>query len=175
MASALKKFLKERPSVDDIDAAMLHLGKDGSRGSVVLGCALVEDVLRLALLQRCISLSSDQHDRLFIGGLAPLGAFSSKIRVAHAFGIIGPGVRDDLDHLRELRNAFAHSRFLISLETPEVKEELLKFNCITKLEGKENMHALVLFNAAIRILLLHLVSKFSTGRVDIPAEIRDLT
>jgi hypothetical protein len=42
-------------------------------------------------------------------GDAPLATFSAKIRLAYALSIFGSSTRDDLDTIREIRNAFAHS------------------------------------------------------------------
>jgi hypothetical protein len=51
----------------------------------------------------------------------PLQAFSSKIRLAYSLGLIGADIRQNLDYIREIRNAFAHHIGPITFATPEVK------------------------------------------------------
>jgi hypothetical protein len=40
--------------------------------------------------------------------------------MAFVLGLIGPETRKDLDYVREIRNAFAHAKNIISFDTPEV-------------------------------------------------------
>jgi hypothetical protein len=109
LASALKRLLKEQPTLDDVTKAMEELNTDGPRGTVVLAGTLIDDLLRGAILYHMRPLKVEEHDSLFLS-IGPLSGFSARIRIAYAFGIVGPSVRDDLDRLRELRNAFAHAR-----------------------------------------------------------------
>jgi hypothetical protein len=46
--------------------------------------------------------------------------FSGKIKIAYAEKIIGPITHSDLYFIKELRNAFAHSRRPFDFQTPEV-------------------------------------------------------
>lgn len=52
----------------------------------------------------------------------PLGTFSAKIDLAYAFNLIGPTSYHDLNLIRLLRNAFAHTRIAVNFQTSEVVE-----------------------------------------------------
>ncbi|MGM4967818.1 MltR family transcriptional regulator [Tardiphaga sp. 1201_B9_N1_1] len=53
-------------------------------------------------------------------GEAPLSSFSAKIKIGYALGLYGKIVRDDLDTIRTVRNAFAHSTVHLDFKTPAV-------------------------------------------------------
>jgi DNA-binding MltR family transcriptional regulator len=173
MASALKKLITKRPTVESINEAMRELDTDGPRGAVILGSALVEDVLRAAILYHMNNLSSAEYDQLF-SATAPLGSFSGKAKIAYAFGLIGPKTRDDLDSLRELRNAFAHAHIVFSFESKEVSDKVRKLNCVAKLTDKDSMEIRKLFRTAVRVLLIHLISKIDPEMPGLGDDIRNL-
>lgn len=50
------------------------------------------------------------------------GSFGAKVQLAFALNLIGPTTRGDLDVIRELRNAFAHSRMPMDFELSAVRE-----------------------------------------------------
>ena len=52
----------------------------------------------------------------------PAGSFSQKIHLGRALRIYGKDTQHNLDHIRLIRNAFAHSHAPISFETKEVKD-----------------------------------------------------
>ena len=53
-------------------------------------------------------MSKTQYADLF-GPVTPLVSFASEIRMAYALNVIRRNVYRDLEKLRKLRNAFAHS------------------------------------------------------------------
>jgi len=93
------------------------------RGAAILVVTNVENALR-SCLQNVLANQNDQHDSLF-GINRPMSTFDSKIRMAYAFGIIGPEMRWNLDVIRSVRNAFAHSQIPITFETKEVAKAAL--------------------------------------------------
>jgi hypothetical protein len=82
------------------------------RAAVITGTALLEVGLERLLKARMRRLNSDDESAIF-GSNGSLGSFSSKIRLAHAFGIIGPVTRRDLASLNDIRNVFAHAPYNI--------------------------------------------------------------
>jgi hypothetical protein len=158
MASrSLKKFLKDDPQWSpDIMQILTELSTDGARGAVVLGVSLAEGQLkRLLLAQMRAALKKEEEDHLF-GPIAPLSSFSSQIKLAYALEVIGPVTRADLDRLRELRNAFAHSRHVISFETPEVIQAISEFHCLKTVPKADARSQFILI---IKILVLHLAAR----------------
>ena len=151
-------ILKTKPTIETITAAMAELETDGPRGTIVLGVALIEGVLRDAVLYHMVTLTDKERDQL-LGGYAPLSSFSALTKVAYAFRIIGPKTRDDLDRLRRLRNGFAHSQLVLSFETPELIDEISKLNCLSQLHEEGTIR--ILFRTAVRILMVHLIVKMN--------------
>jgi DNA-binding MltR family transcriptional regulator len=178
MTSALKKLLKEKPTKDDISRCVNELTTDGTRGTAVLAAALLEDLLRLCILTKMVELSKDEHDRLFIGA-GPLSSFSTKTQFAYALGTIGPRVRHDLDSIREIRNALAHTNLKIDFDTPEVAALCAGLHCLAAIEDPADVSiaqtAKGRFIQATKALMIHIISKWTPANVDvIPQKLRDL-
>ena len=85
----------------------------------MLWCAAVEDNLYKLILSNMRQISSDDEDKIF-SGYGPLSSFSSKITVSYAFSFIGDKSRRNLNLIRDIRNAFAHTGAALSFETKEV-------------------------------------------------------
>jgi hypothetical protein len=89
----------------------------------IVAASYVEHALEVALVASMVKLSTSERDGLFTyERKGPLADFSSKIKLSRALGIIGPQTRADLDHVRNIRNAFAHTLQPIGFETAEVAE-----------------------------------------------------
>src|SRR4051794_34378311 len=94
----------------DIAALMKQLGaKDSDRSVAILCGAMVDRVLMDRLISHFRPMDKPNRDRLFTGEGAPLAALSARIKIAFALDIISPTERDELNCIREIRNAFAHS------------------------------------------------------------------
>jgi hypothetical protein len=63
---------------------------------------------------------------MLVGDNGPLHSFYSKIVTGYALGIYDDGIRDNLHIVRNIRNAFAHSKKLIQFDHPAVVTELRK-------------------------------------------------
>lgn len=64
----------------------------------------------------------------------PLGSFYSKIWMAFSLGAIDAATRDDLDHIRQIRNVFAHARTVVTFDTALVGKECRKLG-VTRILG----------------------------------------
>jgi hypothetical protein len=115
----LKKLLRETPVGEAFTAVIAELDSDGPRGAAILGGATVESKLEDLLLSRMVELGKTEFNELFRNA-GPLASFSAKIRAGYALGLFGEATRDNLDTLREVRNAFAHAKLVVTFETPEV-------------------------------------------------------
>jgi DNA-binding MltR family transcriptional regulator len=172
MASALKKLLKAKPTADDVKRALKELDTDGPRGTIVLGHALIEDAMRSAIAFHMRTLGEEEYNQLF-RGTSPLSSMSAMTRVAFAFKIIGTKVRDDLDRLRELRNAFAHAQVILTFESEPVLAQLKHFECLKTLDASERdkMDGRRLFRAIIRLYLVYLLSKINPALTRVTGEL----
>jgi DNA-binding MltR family transcriptional regulator len=91
----------------------------------ILGQVLLEHELDQSLRLR-LPRRDDKTWASMLDERGPLSTFSRKISVAHALKIIDDGVKANMDIIRVVRNAFAHSRRLIDFNHPLVVAELNK-------------------------------------------------
>src|SRR5262249_4398325 len=82
-----------------------QLMRESDRGAALIAGAYLETILATTL-RRFLVHDENEVDQLF-GENRPLGSFSSCIRMAYCLGLIGPGIRRDLDIIRGIRNEFA--------------------------------------------------------------------
>jgi hypothetical protein len=131
MASSAKKRLRNLVDQipDDIVTINLLEGLASDQNPwvdhvIALAAATyVEKALEIGLKFRFIPLNKEQTSALFdYEKHGPLAEFSSRIKLAFALDVIGPITRDDLDHIRLIRNSFAHSMNPISFEMEEISE-----------------------------------------------------
>ncbi|SNT01784.1 Mannitol repressor [Tardiphaga sp. OK246] len=161
MGESLKKYLKSRPSDQEIGAIFFEMGDDGARGCALAGAAVLEDVLRGAIEHRFSHMSEKELAELF-DGTAPLSTFSAKIKIAYAMGIIGKLTRHDLEKLREIRNAFAHSIRHLSFDLPEIANIVESFNALKDSPEAEKFSVQHKFVTAATSLMMVLVGKIHT-------------
>jgi len=93
--------------------------------TAILGAALVEYHLE-QLLRSKMKRKDDKTWEMLVASNGPLNSFYSKIVTGYALGIYDDGIRDNLHIVRNIRNAFAHSRKLIRFDHPAVVNELRK-------------------------------------------------
>jgi len=75
---------------------------------------MLEEVLRSFLLEGAATKS------LFEGPNAPLSTFSAKSSATRALGLISRSEYQDIEAVRKIRNAFAHS-VLVSFEDQKIR------------------------------------------------------
>ena len=118
----LRNIIRADPQLSDLEALEQELYVSTSdRATAVLFGAFVDD--HLGRLLRSImraDLNSDDARRLF-DPEGPFGSFSSRILGAYALKLIGPTTRADLDLIRLIRNAFAHSKMPFGFNTPQAR------------------------------------------------------
>jgi hypothetical protein len=123
----LKDFSDAIPSDTATHAIMLALESQqhdfGDYAIAVIGAGLLEKALEAVILIRFIELKPSERDSLFdYQRQGPLCDLSARIKVAYALGVFGPQTRDDLEYIRTIRNAFAHSMTPLRFEAKEVAD-----------------------------------------------------
>jgi hypothetical protein len=78
------------------------------RAAALAAGSFLEDQLSFALNSRFVSLSETRKDALYKRPDAPLRSFSGKIEIGYALDLYGEATRIDLEHIRKIRNEFAH-------------------------------------------------------------------
>lgn len=124
-----KPSLRDLSNVDDLDPHiqdMLHeLDNQSDRGAALIATAMVD--VALARLMRCrIIHYKDVSEIVFKREGAPLSTFSSRIKVARAFGVIGQLTEEHLETVRRIRNQFAHSPLKIDFTNKLIADEIEK-------------------------------------------------
>ena len=115
--------------------------------------------------KRLRRLSGEDSDRIF-SGFGPLSSFSAKILMAYALGVINRRTRANLEHIKELRNAFAHASKPLSFRTLEVKAvaQLLLLPELTKRATPRMMFIFACLQAVEEL------SAYSPKLRDVPTE-----
>jgi hypothetical protein len=83
--------------------------------TALLGQAAIEHELD-TLLRTKFSKKDDETWRLLTSEVGPLSTFASKIMAGYAFGLYGENERKNLSIVKDIRNAFAHSKRLIEFD-----------------------------------------------------------
>lgn len=106
---------------DDIQymsAFLAEFQAETDRGAALVGAALLDARLERLLLSNF--LPGKISNELVLGGNAPLGTFSSRIKVCWSLGLITTSERDDLNIVRAIRNEFAHREHGISFSDNKI-------------------------------------------------------
>ena len=116
----LKAYIaKENHNVDQIFDGF---DKETDRAAIVIAGSIVEDALRSMLEAHMRVTQTKTEENEIWGSQGVLGTFSAKIRLAYALRLLDAGARKQLDVLREMRNACAHSQMPIDFDTPQLRE-----------------------------------------------------
>jgi hypothetical protein len=124
-AQRLKRFSKLVPDESAIRGLIQDLEKDKTGladYAIALICqTFVEKALEIAIFASLAPYDEEANKRIFdYDNRGPIADFSAKIKLGYVMGIFGKETKADLDLIREIRNAFAHSLQPISFETKEV-------------------------------------------------------
>ncbi|MER9390178.1 MltR family transcriptional regulator [Mesorhizobium sp. M0435] len=99
---------------------LLH--DEDERGLVLTSAAFAEDLLGRLIRAYLVDVKSSSD--LLDGFNAPLGTLSSRTKGAHALGLLSRDQLTDLEHLRKIRNEFAHSWEGCSFERQDIADRI---------------------------------------------------
>jgi hypothetical protein len=115
------------PSSTEFSEMMEQIGQADPRAAALV-LAFIDSLLEFAIKINFVDLDETAFNKLFRDPTAPLSSFSAKISVAHALGVYGDEIRSQLDRLRIIRNAFAHSIRPITFDEPLVRKECFRLD-----------------------------------------------
>jgi hypothetical protein len=121
-----ERFQDEDSVFGDINLLSRSLHKLDERGLVLSLAAFAEDAL--GSLLKAYMLPTEASNQLLEGFNAPLGTLSARIKAARSFGLITKDQFDDLEHLRKIRNEFAHSWRTVTFLHPKVSSHVAGLN-----------------------------------------------
>lgn len=128
--SKLKKLASEIPNLADALYHFQYMPTAEDRAAAIIEVTSLEAALENAIKTKLIPLNKDDYRELFAPE-GPLGTFATKIKLAYALGLYGKHTRKDLDIIRWIRNAFAHSRKPLWFHT-EVVADAIDLLTVTK-------------------------------------------
>ncbi|WP_315792365.1 MltR family transcriptional regulator [Bradyrhizobium sp. SZCCHNRI1002] len=111
--------------------AVAHSSKQHPIVIAILGYTLVEHELNIVLRTKFKKKDNDTWEALQ-AEQGPLRSFSAKITMGFALGLYNEKVEHDLNVVRIVRNAFAHSKKLLDFSDPLVVPHLLSAHLLTK-------------------------------------------
>jgi DNA-binding MltR family transcriptional regulator len=137
---ALNRLTNQRPDSDELFSILQsimrgpehpHLPKlNLDHTAAIMGASILENALEAAILRKLVTLTSQEQSLVFREG--PLSAFTAKIRVGHALGIYGSGMKDDLLSIKAVRNVFAHAHTHVDFGTQEIVDLCSTFSILNK-------------------------------------------
>jgi hypothetical protein len=126
---ALKKLSRRRPLLGELIESVVDIQTDTDRGAALIAGSMLENALEDALqtLMR-ENMEPDELSDIF-GRLGFLSTFSAKITAGYAFRLYGKQTKADLEIVKDIRNAFAHSSIRVAFDTESVRSatESIKF------------------------------------------------
>lgn len=119
---ALRDLSRYRPGAGEEPQLFNTLLKESDKGLALIGATVMKDALEHCFSRKFIhGLGTTCLDDIF-NYEGPLGSFSNRIKIAYALGTFNSVVRDELEIIRDIRNAFAHSVIHLSISTKEIAE-----------------------------------------------------
>ncbi len=135
MASRSLKHLSRRPlRFTDLTKALAGSTDISDQALALLNATMVERTLEQVILSRMTRLKRKQRIELF-EGMGPLSSFSAKIKMAHALAILGPRAMADIEIIKEIRNAFAHSFHPLTFKRKEIAAYCNKLTAPKRVSG----------------------------------------
>jgi len=128
--NALRKLMRAVPESQTIFNTLIGLGDNfwtidpsKDRTAAIMGASFLEYALKKAICEHFKSDVADpEFNYLFESDDAPYREFASRIRLARAVGVINKSEYDQLEALRLIRNAFAHTMTEVSFQTKEIAD-----------------------------------------------------
>ena len=121
---SITKLMKQHPTKEEEEAVTKLLqGKADPIAAACLGLASVERELEV-LLRKQLKRTDDATWESMTEIIGPLGSFYQKALMGYAMKLYDADLLFNLHIIRRVRNAFAHSKRLITYEDPAVAPEL---------------------------------------------------
>lgn len=121
----LRDLSRTAPTIEELAALKEQFhGDQPPIVKAIIGQSLLEIELDTHLRHHFYRKDDATWEKLTSGAEGPLSSFNSKIIAAHAFGICNDVIRDGLNTVRQIRNAFAHSKRPLKFSNKLIVHEL---------------------------------------------------
>ena len=116
-------------------AALKNVQQRTHSTTVIASAAIMDTQLEKCLKKAMRPMPKKMYEEIF-EPMRPLGSFASKITMTYALRIVEKGVYNQLELMRKIRNAFAHSTESLHLGSPEIAPLLERLKASVKLQTK---------------------------------------
>lgn len=106
-------------------AALNEVRASSDRSACIVMASMVQHIIEQNLLLRLMITGKERTQPLFERD-GSLSTFYGIIHLSYALQLIDEKLRDDLEIIRRIRNAFAHSELSITFASREIQRELTK-------------------------------------------------
>ena len=118
--------MRRKKKLDSVDMQTFYdvyerLQEESDCARVLTVAAWADDVLGVKLRSLFREGNKKARSQLF-SPMGPFSSFASKISAAYCLGWLDPDVYNDLEHLRKIRNEFAHEFGRLSLNCERMKK-----------------------------------------------------
>jgi hypothetical protein len=104
-------------TAEQIQAAVREIREQTDRGSVIVGAAMIEEMLAVVLQSRMTEMNRTHYDAFF-GLTGPGGSLSNKIELLYGLGLCNESFYGLLHNIRSIRNKFAHRIEPLTFDDP---------------------------------------------------------
>lgn len=112
----LRASYRDRLRMPDPDVFLKEMMGESDRAAIILSASALDDLLLYAIaLKLSCNPTGNEIDYIFRQA-GPLGTFSARMEIALLFDVIEDETYQQLDTIREMRNACAHSKHPLTLK-----------------------------------------------------------
>jgi hypothetical protein len=137
LPETLKDLSRRIPTPAEMAEIISSLQSMEDRASALVLASIIDLMLERAILRKFTYLSKEKRDAIFRNPNAPLSSMSAKISIVSALGCLGNEPRAQLERIRSIRNAFAHTVMGVTFDTPVISKECDKLNPQALLSGAD--------------------------------------
>jgi hypothetical protein len=120
------RALSNKPiETEDVQGIAAEISQVSDRTAAIVLASWVERALEQWIIQILPRRDAETLERLQDRD-GPLSGFFAKIHLGYALSLYDAGVRDNLEIIRRIRNAFAHTPQAIDFKTEEIRTEVRK-------------------------------------------------
>jgi DNA-binding MltR family transcriptional regulator len=114
----LRASYRDKLKMPDPERLLKEIEGESDRAAIILAAAMLDDLLLYAIAMKLsFEPTGDEIEHIFRQA-GPLGSFSARMEIALYFDVIEDETYKQLDTIREMRNACAHSKHPLDLTDP---------------------------------------------------------
>lgn len=106
--------------VDDMEVLFPRLVDESETAQVLIFFSYLDDRMKAIINANLVHVESNAAQERLFGMYGPLSTFNTRTLIAFHLGWLSPELKEQLDALRRIRNAFGHRAFKVSFEDQEI-------------------------------------------------------